>query len=141
MGPTQNRVQDVQTQIRCTLRVAAVMTSGYVDSTAINLTGYNGFTLYCTTATPTPAETAKIKFLWSDDNVTYRPEQALFNPSAIVSNEIVQSPGNRCVLIDQSVVIGYIERFNRMATWFRISVKGSGATTSTFAAFIVPHIL
>jgi hypothetical protein len=142
--PTQNRVVQLNTGLR-TVRTAAVVTNTYVATTvgfaADVLEQYNAVLAVFTVAIPTGGEIVYAKPQWSFDNSVWYDEQILVNATSIVSNELIQTAASRVISIDASVAYVYTEVYNRLATYFRLAVKSSAATsTSTLKIQTQPQV-
>lgn len=112
-----------------TIRAAAVGTASYVASTAVDLDQFGSITLRCLTAVPN-AETFSIKPQWSSDNTNWSDERVLSGTTS--GTERLETPLSRVIQLDATAANEYVERFNRLARWYRVVVKSTG-TTATLA--------
>ena len=108
------------------IRAAAVLTNAYVGSTTVDMASAESVVVRAL-VTVTNAETISMKPQWSIDDSAWSDESVLTN-ATISGTEIQYGPSSRVIQIDASAANSYIERFNRLARYFRIAVKSNGTT-------------
>lgn len=108
------------------IRAAAVMTNAYVGSTAVDMVSASSVVIRAL-VTVTASETISMKSQWSIDGTLWSDESALVLGTA-TSTEQPYTYLSRVIQIDASAANSYIERYNRMARYFRVAVKSTGTT-------------
>ena len=121
----------IQLGAATSLRADAVLTTAYVASSSVDLKSYDSVSVRVAVgAVADAARTGNIKFQWSIDDLTWNDEPINVNgtPSG---TELHQTPYSR--VIDLNLASGrmYIERFERLMRYFRVSVKSDAATAAT----------
>lgn len=109
------------------IRASAVLTASYVGSTAVDLAGASAVVVRALVTVTNAAEVFSLKPQWSIDNSAWSDEYVLGN-STISSTENQFTPYSRVIQIDASAANDYIEKYNRVARYFRIAVKSTATT-------------
>ncbi len=112
------------------LRGNDVMTNVYVGTRAADLQLYNSVTLRIKVASGTSAATFSIKPQWTDDthfSTTNWIDESVLVAGATSAGEQVYTNLSRVIQVP-STNGTYIERYNRLARHFRVSVKSSVAS-------------
>lgn len=117
-----------------TIRSNAVMTSGYVATTAVDLKSYDSVSVMLTINT-VGAETVSVKSQWSNDNVEQGETQTtwydeLEDGEATISGT-ESTRGSYTAVFQFSANTGApnpIRRYRRLGRHFRLAIKSSGTT-------------
>lgn len=121
-----------------TIRANAVLTSSYVASSVIDLKSYDSVSVGLIIGT-TNAETISTKFQWSTDNSAWFDEQVITNGTASGGEQPQTANSKRVDISGATAGNIYMERFRRLARYFR-TVSKSGGTTATLSVIAKPAV-
>lgn len=121
------------------IRPVGTLTGSYVASNIVNLGTFSGVSLIVDIGTAQTSKVVSVKPQWGfkdENNVMVWIAEPRMTDAAASAGEIVQTPSARVISVqldsaNAAYMGGYIERFNRLAEFFRVLVKSDGVTTGT----------
>lgn len=125
-----------------TIRANAVCTASYVASSVVDLKSYDSVSVGAIIGT-TGSETISIKFQWSMDTSIATPlwfDEGVISYGTASGGEQPETFNSKRVDVSgASAGQVYIERFRRLARYFRIVAKSTG-TTATLSVIAKPAV-
>lgn len=123
-----------------TLLSSATLTGSYQYSSIFTLTNGNSLTVRVAVDTA-ESVTASLKPQWSIDGTTWVDEQQLV-AGTVAAGEAPYTISSKRVDVDlSSTSNAYMERYNRLATYFRVAYKSSGVTTGAISIYVSGELL